>query len=489
MLCEKKQNTKCWKPFIYFLLMSNLLVSCQNEPEVRITGSIRNINNGTIVYRISTDGMFNPFTTDTLHIRPDSTFTLTLPAREYERIDFIWWGKAALGSVITKDHNIHLNIDASDKHHLSISGLDEKVIKLTQLLNQLDADVLDLRTRQGDRWQIAKDTVATSVSHRLKAYADSLEAQLDGLDESLQTKARQDIRMQLLLAFQNQTIATCYRASEATKKSWFAELDKMTDFCKINHPDSPFSPAFHDVASNEAGIRYFMRGEKLPDTIKQDYPNVLFYSYEHTLTGKAQEAAMALLFLEDQSREKFSPEIQLLNERFFELYPESSWRTLVQAAVAKNKAFNQITLSEDIHFLDATNVKTLKEITDLYKGKVIFMDIWATWCGPCRESFAFVKPLQDYAKEKDIVLLYLSIDRPEDEEKWKKMAVLYDLKGEHIRVQEAFNQEIYGTFGNNGALYIPHYVIIDKEGKIRYKTAASPEKMDELRKQLDDAGK
>jgi thiol-disulfide isomerase/thioredoxin len=35
--------------------------------------------------------------------------------------------------------------------------------------------------------------------------------------------------------------------------------------------------------------------------------------------------------------------------------------------------------------------KTLKEVTDLYKGKVIFMDIWATWCGPCRESFAHVK--------------------------------------------------------------------------------------------------
>ena len=84
------------------------------------------------------------------------------------------------------------------------------------------------------------------------------------------------------------------------------------------------------------------------------------------------------------------------------------------------------------------------------------MDIWATWCGPCRDSFAFVKPLQEYAQEKDIVLLYLSIDNPEAEEKWKKMAAHYDLKGEHIRIQEAFKQEIYDTFGSNGALYIPH---------------------------------
>ena len=58
---------------------------------------------------------------------------------------------------------------------------------------------------------------------------------------------------------------------------------------------------------------------------------------------------------------------------------------------------------------------------------------------------------------------------------------------EHIRIQEAFKQEIYDTFGSNGALYIPHCVIIGKDGKIRQKVAASSEKMEELKKQLEEA--
>lgn len=153
----------------------------------------------------------------------------------------------------------------------------------------------------------------------------------------------------------------------------------------------------------------------------------------------------------------------------------------------KNRAFNQTRIPEDLHFPDVSQAKTFQDIIAPYKGKVIFMDIWATWCGPCRDSFAFVKPLQEYAQEKDIVLLYLSIDNPEAEEKWKKMAAHYDLKGEHIRIQEAFKQEIYDTFGSNGALYIPHCVIIGKDGKIRQKVAASPEKMEELKKQLEEA--
>lgn len=476
------------KVFAYTLLMSSVWVACQDNPAVRITGTVRNIEQGTIVYRKSVDGMFNPFTYDTLHIQPDSTFSLTLPARQYERIDFVWWGKSVLGSLISKGGEVHLDIDASAQEPLLITESDEKVTRLAQVLNQLNADVWDLRARKGDRWQITKDTVAASVSKKLEEYAELLDTQLTGLDEDLQSKARQDIRMQLLLAFQNQTMGAYHQVSETAQQAWFSELDRMTDFCQINHPDSPFSPVFYDVAGNEAGIRYFMRKEKLPEQVEQG-PGALFYSYEHTLEGKAQEAAMALLFLEDQERENYNPQILPLAERFFQSYPDSPWLPYVQAAVDKNKGFNLTVPSEEIHFPDVSTAKTLKEITDLYKGKVIFMDIWATWCGPCRESFAHVKPLQAYAKEKDIVLLYLSIDRPSAEDKWKKMAAHYDLKGEHIRVQEAFKQEIYDTFGNKGALYIPHCVIFGKDGKVRYKVAASPEKMEELKKQLEEAGK
>lgn len=477
-----------YKKILAYTLLLGGVWACQDNPAIRIAGTVRNMEQGTIVYRKSVDGMFNSFTLDTLHIQPDSTFSLTLPAREYERIDFFWLGKAALGSVIAKGGNIRLDIDASNEEPMSVTGSDEKVIRLAQTLKQLDKDVWNLRARRGDRWQIAKDTIATSVSQKLKEYADSLDTQLDGLDEDLQAKARQDIRMQLLLAFQNQTMGAYHQTSEATQQTWFSELDRMTDFCQINQPGSPFSLAFYDVAANEAGIRYFIRKEELPKQVKQG-PGVFFYSYEHTLDGKAQETAMASLFLEDQQRESYNPEILPLAERFFQLYPESPWRPWVQTAVDKNKDFNQIVPSEEIHFPNISDAKTLKDITDLYKGQVIFMDIWATWCGPCRESFAHVKPLQAYAKEKDIVLLYLSIDRPSDDAKWKKMATHYDLKGEHVRIQEAFKQEVYDTFGNKGVLSIPHCVIFGKDGKVRYKVAASPENMDELKKQLEEAGK
>jgi len=96
------------------------------------------------------------------------------------------------------------------------------------------------------------------------------------------------------------------------------------------------------------------------------------------------------------------PKMPVYAERFLQLYPETSWQPLVQEAMEKNRAFNHTRIPEDLHFPDVSQAKTFQDIIAPYKGKVIFMDIWATWCGPCRDSFAFVKPLQEYAQEKDI---------------------------------------------------------------------------------------
>lgn len=485
----KHMKRNVWRAVLGAVCLGSLCAACTTRQEIRITGSLRNADGATLICYRSVGGMFNSETYDTLALQADSTFALTLPGGEYECFNLALYGKKKLGTLLTKGGNIRVQLDGQSEQPMTIlEGQDEKITHVAEVMSQLYDDVFDIRTRQGDRWEIADDTIAASVRRKLTNYALSLDKEVEGVDEELRDKARQDIRMQLLLAFQNQLLATTFQSSEATKQEWLAELDSMTTFCSINHPYSPFSRAFYAVVSYDTGIRYYTKGEPKPEGVEKGV-ELAFYDFEHRLTGKAQEAAMAQLFLEDEGQQRYDPMLLPLADEFCKLHPESPWMPWVSRAVGKNRAFNETAIPVDLHFSDVSSAQTIKDVTDLYKGKVIFMDIWATWCGPCRAAFAHISPLQEYAAANDVVLLYLSIDRPENDEKWRKMAAYYGLKGEHVRVQNAFHQEVYDTFGRQGTLSIPRYVIFDKQGKIRFTSAASPEQWDKLKEQLQEAAR
>jgi len=67
-------------------------------------------------------------------------------------------------------------------------------------------------------------------------------------------------------------------------------------------------------------------------------------------------------------------------------------------------------------------------MTDL-KGKVILVDVWATWCGPCRAEIPYLKKLVADMKDKNVAFVSISVDNNKDHEKWKKMVADQQLAG------------------------------------------------------------
>lgn len=113
--------------------------------------------------------------------------------------------------------------------------------------------------------------------------------------------------------------------------------------------------------------------------------------------------------------------------------------------------------------------KTFQSILDQYKGKVVYLDFWASWCSPCKKEMPYSEKLQETFKGKDVVFLYISVDR--NGQSWQNSMKQLNLKGEHYRANATVHQELNAKFKVSS---IPRYVLIDKTGKVNNANALRP---------------
>ena len=106
---------------------------------------------------------------------------------------------------------------------------------------------------------------------------------------------------------------------------------------------------------------------------------------------------------------------------------------------------------------------------DDFKGKVTYIDIWATWCLPCRGEIPALKELEKKFHGKDVAFVSISIDQNKDE--WKEFVKSEDLKGVQLFAENAFESQFIQDYGIR---QIPTFIIINKEGKIVNADAPRP---------------
>ena len=124
----------------------------------------------------------------------------------------------------------------------------------------------------------------------------------------------------------------------------------------------------------------------------------------------------------------------------------------------------------------------LRKITEPYRGRIILLDVWGTWCGPCKAALA--KSKEEYERLKDYDLVYLYLCNNSSDESWKNVIKEYDLVGDNIVHYNLPHdrQSAIEHFLNVNAF--PTYKLIDREGNV-LDINAEPRDLEGLARLLD----
>lgn len=114
-----------------------------------------------------------------------------------------------------------------------------------------------------------------------------------------------------------------------------------------------------------------------------------------------------------------------------------------------------------------------------FKGKVVLVDVWATWCSPCRKEIPHLKNLKKEMHGTDVVFLGVSVDEAKDKQKWLDFIETEGLKG--IQLLANGWSKITKDYKING---IPRFMVFDKKGNIVSADAPRPSNP-ELKKMLE----
>jgi thiol-disulfide isomerase/thioredoxin len=483
------------KEFNLVILLLLLMISCQSpQKKALVFGSVTGEVPETIKYTIPINGICNwSFAGE---VKPDSIgrFSLELDINEVTFIKFNY-AKRKYGTLIAepgKTYNVFLDMQM-DKEHFTVSGNSKD---LHSIYNQLPNPIhIQFASRK-----YMRDTVANSIDSAIEEERKNEIAEFESLYNA--NKIPKDIFELLLIdrnCYYDATLSTIMwikylNAERGSGHAFTEEFDSL--WRQVHEPGLINKPALHKSywfnSYAECFIFYqqYLEGRFGVNTSRENPFTYHVANAKKYLPSGIVEHYFAHYLNQKASQKKYEKELVPLFQEFESDYPKSDYITYISPLIEEVSRFAKLAESEfkdDVKFLEGyQEISSLSEAAGKLGDGIIYIDVWATWCGPCKAEFEHNSVLRKVLKENNVQLLYISLDKEEYSEKWKNMIKFYELDGYHIRANEELFDDLSRLFDMDGAVSIPWYILINNEGTILKKHASKPSHPKELEKELEE---
>ncbi|WP_297334305.1 TlpA disulfide reductase family protein [Flavobacterium sp.] len=106
-----------------------------------------------------------------------------------------------------------------------------------------------------------------------------------------------------------------------------------------------------------------------------------------------------------------------------------------------------------------------------FKGKYVYIDVWATWCGPCKQQIPHLQIMEEKYRGKNIAFISISVDKEKDLEKWQNMVKSENLDGVQVIADKDWKSDFITAYGIQS---IPRFILIDPKGNVVKADAPRP---------------
>ena len=357
----------------------------------------------------------------------------------------VYYGEKTKNVYLQKGDDVTISFDANDfDNTFAVKGGNEKAI---DYLNKIQLTGLsnEVYIQPWSEFKATVDKKIASMKRLLKARKFAADDKFLKMEEGRITYFYAN-------AFLMYPVSHTYLTQDTTLVLGKDYYDTLRQYVKEDD----------DLADNDEYRNYMIETAHVFDeagkNIRQLYPKVLAemsYIGENTKSDKVRESLihfLAFTYVEGNGVENITD----LQNLYYTYVTSPRLNEIFKKACAK---WDKAATGRPSPMFKGVDVNGKEMTLRDFRGKYIYIDMWATWCGPCQKELPFLKKLEEKFKGRNIVFVGLSIDQ--DKAKWAARVKSGALSGTQLHIGKGSKfQSDYRISG------IPRFILLDPNGRI-----------------------
>ncbi|WP_299527169.1 TlpA disulfide reductase family protein [uncultured Lutibacter sp.] len=440
--------------YIWFFVAVLMVVSCKEEAPVDYAIISGNITNQVGELTInSADRLIKKV----MNVAEDGSFTDTLRVKTETYILFD--GKNRASVYIDAGNNINVSYDANDfENSLIFSGVGSEI---SNYLFSKEKKEKELSVNGTEVYELEEIDYKANFN-KIKTALTEMITSFEGISEEFKVKEKRNIDYAYLNKISIYERYHSHYAEKPDFKTSEGFLNELEGLSYDSEEDFSFSQSYKSMVTSHFNDEAAKLVET--DSIAED---IAFLK----VVGAIQNDVIKNNLLVDNAKYSvtYTNDLEAYYSEFMKVSTNEDNNKLITESYNKLKtvAKGQPSPQFDNYENFAGGTTSLSDL----KGKYVYVDVWATWCGPCKREIPFLQKVEKQYHGKNIEFVSLSVDKLDDHNKWQEMVKEEELGGIQLFADKSWESDFVTGYLIKG---IPRFILIDPNGNIVNSNAPRP---------------